>query len=92
MEIKLDEFIKNTDPTKSSTLGHARVNLNEKMFVYVTVLTGQKGIFVKFPSVKLNGEFRPALGWPSQNIESKIREAIMPEIHKRLENVQAVPF
>lgn len=89
MEIKLEQFEKNTDSSKPNLLGWARVNLNEKMYVWMTIMKGQKGVFVKFPSIKLHGEFQAAVAWPGQDVERKIREAIMPSINKKLEDAPA---
>lgn len=84
MEIKLIQFEKNNDPSKPNNLGWALVNLNEKMQMYVSVIQGSKGIFVKLPSTRINGDFRAAVAWHGQNVESKIRDAIVPELEKKL--------
>ena len=86
MNIKLSQWEPNNDSTKPGLLGNARIDLNEKMYVWMAVMRSSKGnIFVKFPSVRLNGEFQAAIGWPGQNIEGKIRDAIMSDLQKRLE-------
>ncbi len=85
MDIKLQEWEQNTDPAKPNILGHALVSLNEKMVIWMTVMKGSKGIFVKFPSIRIHNEFRSAISWPGQSVETKIREAIMPDLEKKLD-------
>ena len=84
METRLEEYIPNRE-SNTSIIGWAKICLAGKMTVILTILKGQRGVFAKFPSVKIAGEFRNAISWPNSDVEKKIIEAIMPEITKKIE-------
>lgn len=90
MDVKLEKYEPNFDTSKPKILGWAKVVLNDKMFVWMTVIQGKNGAFMKFPSVGVNREFMPALGWLENNIEEKIRESVMPTLKEKY--FQMSPF
>lgn len=84
MKITIEKFEPNFDSaSKDKILGRVKVVLGEKMFIWLTVIQGKNGSFVKFPSIMINKEFTAAIGWIGQNMEARIREAIMEELESQ---------
>jgi hypothetical protein len=84
MDITLEEFFPNTDLTKPNLLGSVRVNLGDKMFVWLVVFQGKGGPYLKFPGHKVGKQFVAAVGWFNTRMEETIREAIMPKLKPKL--------
>jgi hypothetical protein len=86
MHIKLERFERNKNAaSKEKLAGWIKVILNDRLFVWLKVLQGKKGIYLKFINLMLaKDNFVPGMGWIGRNMENEIQTAISPELTKLL--------
>ena len=83
MEIELLNFI--PEHKTETKVGYAQFRLGGRMDIWLTVLRSKKGhLFMKFPSVSLQGEFKPVISWPANDKKEKeINDAGLPLLKAR---------
>lgn len=83
MEIEILKVTKNTDPS-TKVKGWVQLRLQKRMDVYFTILEGKNTLFLKPPSVKIEGEFRPAFHWLNEEVMKKIHHEVVPPVKEKL--------
>lgn len=71
----------------SKLLGHALVQLSDRMKVLMNVFKNKDGhAFVKFPASKIGDQYRPHIEFININLERDISAVIGDEVSKRFNN------
>lgn len=84
MHIKLlDVYV--SDRMDSKLLGHALVQLSDKMKVLMNIFKNKDGhVFVKFPASKIGEQYKPHVEFINLNVERDINTAIGEDVSKKL--------
>jgi hypothetical protein len=81
MDIKIDQWIPDTFKQNEKVVGHVRVLLNEKLYIWMTVLRGKSKCFCKFPSTKIQEGFVAAIGWTeNEKMERTISDHVISKL------------
>ena len=84
MHIKLLD-VYTSDRSDSKLLGHALVQLSDKMKVLMNIFKNKDGhVFVKFPASKIGDQYKPHLEFINLNVERDINTAIGEDVSKKL--------
>ena len=84
MEIEIAEWWPDIWKQNDKVVGKVRVMLNHKMFIWMAVLRSKNGkCFCKFPNIKHQDKFIPAIGWPDN---AKMERTISDTVIKKLED------
>jgi len=84
MNITLEEVKQNLDRGKSQVVGWALVNLADKMKIWINVVNGEHGYYLRFPSQKIDGKFVPTVQWINKNMLKQISNAVLNDVKKEL--------
>jgi DNA-binding cell septation regulator SpoVG len=92
VEIEILQVIKNNEPT-TKVKGWVHLRLQKRMEVYMTILEGKNTLFLKAPSVKIDGEFKPSYAWMNEEVMKKIHHEVTPTLkEKLLDKTPQFPF
>jgi hypothetical protein len=78
MKVDIIKYSPNTDSRQQSLLGHCLVEINGRLKIWMKVLRGSRGAFIKLPSVRIGEEFLPALIHEDENFEREISNHVLP--------------